>query len=844
MLYQVLIVLILAGGPLTKWVRGGNLSRPGDATVDFGQQIFPILSTSCYGCHGEVVQMHGLRLDHRSGALKGGDSGSPALIPGDSSGSHLIRYVSGGDPEIVMPPQGDRLTKTQVGLLRTWIDEGAHYTEVASTPKSLASRSSHWSFQPLLPPPVPEVDGADWVRNPIDAFILRKLEARGWKPSPAAKPAALLRRMHLDLIGLPPTLSEQENILGDPSPRRFDELVANLLQLPGYGERWGRHWLDLVRYAETNGYERDATKPLAWKYRDYVIRSFNQDKPYDRFILEQLAGDELADSSAETLVATGFNRLGPWDDEPADFPQDRFDQLDDIVRTTSEVFLGMTLGCARCHDHKFDPITQRDYYRMVAIFDGLQRPRRGRREQDLPIGTRQQLDRLATRQVEVAPLLEEINLLRQDFRISFLKSGQSKLPKDIVRAHLTDRKERTDEQKELAHKHLAQLTKEVVAALPPEILEKIHLLEEKIHALQAATPDLERGYFMHEPKLPGPTHLLLRGRASTPGPLVSPGIPSVLADLAPSFPKPAGTSLRRLTLAGWIASRQNPLTARVIVNRIWQFHFGAGLVPSPNDFGSIGQRPTHPKLLDWLANWFIEQGWSFKKLHHLIMTSNTYRMSKSSVAAYVEEDPENRLFWRFPYTRLEVEAIRDSVLAVSGRLNRKMFGPSMLPEVPQAALEGHPDPDKIWKPSEEAEASRRTIYAFIKRLMIIPMLEVLDFCDTSRSSAKRPVTIVAPQALTLFNSDFITHQSRYFSERLISEVGLDFNKLIERAYRLTLCRPPTQRERESMLNFLRREMEASLWESVKVNDRGEVRRAALQQMCRVMFNLNEFVYPD
>ncbi len=788
--------------------------------------------------------MHGLRLDHRPGALKGGESGTPALIPGNSGGSRLIGYVSGADPEIVMPPQGDRLSEKEIGLLRRWIDQGARYSEQAPADEVETGRSSHWSFQPVVPPAIPEVSNQDWVRSPIDAFVLKKLEERGWKPSAAANPRALLRRIYLDLIGLPPTLDEQDEILNDPSPQRFDQLVSELLKRPGYGERWGRHWLDLVRYAETNGYERDATKPSVWKYRDYVIRSLNQDKPYDRFILEQLAGDELPDRSAETFVATGFTRLGPWDDEPADFAQDRFDQLDDIVRTTSEVFLGMTLGCARCHDHKFDPITQRDYYSMVAIFDGLQRPRTGRREKDLPIGTREQLDRLAVRDAEISPLAEEIEHLREGFRKDFFKSGQSKFAEEVVQAFLTEPKKRTDEQKALVRKHFTESVTEIAAALPPKTLEKIHLLEQKIGILQKATPDLEHGYFMHEPKLPGPTHLLFRGRAATPGPMVSPRVPAVLADPEPDFPEPAATSLRRLTLARWVASRQNPLTARVIVNRVWQFHFGAGLVRSPNDFGAIGQRPTHPQLLDWLANWFVEQGWSLKKLHQLIMTSNSYRMSKSGLPLYHEQDPENRMLWRFPYTRLEVEVIRDSVLAVSGRLNRKMFGPSMLPQVPPAALEGHPDPDKIWKPSEEVEASRRTIYAFIKRLMIIPMLEVLDFCDTTRSSSKRTVTSVAPQALTLFNSDFTTRQSHYFAERLISEVGLDFDKLIQRAYRLTLCRPPTSRERESMLDFLRREMEASLWESTKVNDRGEVRRAALHQMCRVMFNLNEFVYPD
>ncbi len=842
---RVFAAAIFLGAVSSNFAGGQAPAAGADETVDFAQQILPILSKNCYGCHGQRVQIHGLRLDRRPDALQGGESGSAALVPGNSGESRLVRFVSGADPEIVMPPRGDRLSETQIGLLRTWIDQGAHYAEDASAHGSESGQLSHWSFQPLVRPPIPEVSDTDWVRNPIDAFVLEKLESRGWKASASAEPRALLRRMYLNLIGLPPTLQEQERVLDGPTPARFDQLVSALLQRPGYGERWGRHWLDLVRYAETNGYERDATKPNVWKYRDYVIRSFNHDKPYDRFIQEQLAGDELADSSAETLTATGFARLGPWDDEPADIEQDRFDQLDDIVRTTSEVFLGITIGCARCHDHKFDPITQRDYYGMVAVFNGLRRPRAGGRgEVDLPIGTREQLDRLTRREAKASPIAQKIKRLREDFRASFLRSGESALPEQVRQAFLTDPEERSDEQEDLATKHRSDLAREVAAALPSRILREIQILEDKISALRKTTPDLERAYFMNEPKLPGPTRLLLRGSAATPGSEVPPMVPAVLASPQPSFPAPAATSLRRLTLARWIASRNNPLTARVIVNRVWHFHFGAGLVRSPNDFGAMGHRPTHPELLDWLANWFMDQGWSLKKLHHLIMTSNSYRMNKSWHPVYGVADPENRLLWRFPYTRLEVESIRDSVLAVSGRLNRKMYGPSMFPAIQPAALEGHQDPDTIWKASEQKEASRRTVYAFIKRLMIIPMLEVLDFCDTSRSSSKRTVTSVAPQALTLFNGDFVTEQSRYFAERLMREVGPDFEQLIDRAYGLALCRPPTARERELMLDFVQREMEATLLESFEHPDRTQVHREALEQMCRVMFNLSEFVYPD
>ena len=816
--------------------------------VNFTAHIQPILKTRCYTCHGEQLQLRKLRLDRRADAIRGGESGIPAIVPGDSANSLLIHYVAGLDPDLVMPPEGDKLAPDEVGLLRAWIDQGAAYPGDAAELSTESTRpaSDHWAFQPVRRPSVPAVRSKTWVRNPIDAFVLAKLEQRGWRPSDPAKPRALLRRLYLDLIGLPPTLKEQQALLKDPSPESFDRLVGDLLQRPGYGERWARHWFDLVRYAETNGYERDNAKPHVWRYRDYVIRAFNRDKPYDRFIIEQLAGDEMEEVSPETLIALGYNRLGPWDDEPADFTQDRFDQLDDIVTTTSQVFLGLTLGCARCHNHKFDPLTARDYYGMVAIFDGLVRPQNGRTELDLPLGSRAELDEVAKVESRIGPLEEQIEALKRGYWPAFLRSGKSELDEESVKAFLTDAGKRSAEQERLVKRNSGRLKNEVGKNLPEELKSEIAGLKEAIAPLRESIPDLPRGYFLHEPSpRPPATHLLIRGSAHNPGPEVPPAVPVVLAAAQPRFPAPRRTSLRRLTLARWIADPSNPLTARVIVNRVWQHHFGEGLVRTPSNFGKIGQPPTHPKLLDWLARWFVDNGWSLKKLHRLILTSNTYRMSKQWKAQYGAEDPESRLLWRVPYTRLEVEAVRDSILAVTGRLNRKMYGPSMLPPIPAAALEGHSDPDKIWKASEEDEASRRTIYAFIKRSMVIPMLEVLDLCDTTRSTAKRAVTSVAPQALTLFNGDFVTEQVRYFAERLVWEVGLNSEKQIERAYSLALARPPTAAERARMTAFLNREADAWIGEpSGRPRDPAMARRHATEQMCRVILNLNEFVYTD
>jgi hypothetical protein len=641
----------------------------------------------------------------------------------------------------------------------------------------------HWSFQPLKKPAVPTVKRAGWVRNPIDAFVLDKLEERGWQPAAAVEPRILLRRLYFDLIGLPPTPEEVEAFVAawdgvsakrqaspairDPQSA-IERVVDRLLASPHHGERWSRHWLDVVRYAETNGYERDAAKPNIWRYRDHVIRAFNDDKPFDRFILEQLAGDELPDVNADSLIALGFNRLGPWDDEPADPQEDRFDQLDDLVNATSLAFLGLTMGCCRCHDHKFEPLTMHDYYRMVAIFNPLKRPQNGRTELDLPVGTRPELTKQAERDRRIAEVVKK-----------------------------------------------AMPGKPLPEAIAAEVAE-----------LKQATPDLPRGYFLHEPTpTPPETHLLLRGKAARPGPKVEPGFPAVLVDKQPWFPSPsANTSLRRLTLARWIASPQHPLTARVIVNRVWHWHFGEGLVRTPNDFGVMGQPPTHPELLDWLAATFIENGWSLKKLHRLIVTSNTYQMSKSANPAYAAKDPENQYLWRFPRKRLEVEAIRDAVLTVTQRLNRSMYGPSMYPEVPKEALAGNSDPDKIWKPFVEIEASRRTVYAHIKRSFVVPLLETLDLCDTTRPADKRQVTTVAPQALMLFNGEFVNRQAKYFADRLRREAGDDAAKQIERAYLLALGRRPSPTELTVMSEFLRRE--------------------SLEQLCRVVLNLNEFVYVD
>ena len=705
----------------------------------------------------------------------------------------------------------------------------------------------HWSFSPVTRPVVPAVKNRDWLRTPIDAFILTKLEKEDWHPNPPAERRDLLRRVFLDLTGLPPTIEEQDKFLADDSPAAFDQLLSDLLSRPSYGERWGRHWLDLVRYAETNGYERDGAKPSVWRYRDYVVEAFNSDKPYDRFILEQFAGDELPDASTESVIATGFHRLGPWDDEPADYEQDRFDQLDDIVRTTSQTFLGITLGCARCHNHKFDPFLAQDYYRFVAVLNTLKRPQAGRGDMDLPAGTIAQRAALMERDRQIDELQKQIAEVRDSIRSEFLASGKSQLSAEAVAALGLAADKRTQPQKELAAKHFAQLDAELLSALPSEKRQRVAELAAKITALHVATPDLPRAYFLTESiEPPPPTFLLLRGQASARGKEVQPAVPVVLTRQSATIANQStvhGTSGRRLAFARWMASSENPLTARVIVNRVWQYHFGDGLVRTPSDFGRIGEEPTHPELLDWLAHWFVhDANWSIKKLHRLILSSSTYQMSKADHPIYGLKDPRNVTFWKFPYRRLEVETIRDSMLVASGQLRRTIGGPGMYLESPPEVLAGNSDPNVVWPKFDEAASSRRTVYAFVKRSLVVPFLEVLDVCDTTRSTEVRNRTTIAPQALTMFNGDYVNRQARHFAERLIREAGNDASQQIDLAFRITLSRAPTKTELATLQGFLNND-------SINADRNpplspADARRLALEQVCRVILNLNEFVYSN
>jgi hypothetical protein len=698
-------------------------------------------------------------------------------------------------------------------------------------------------FAPPRRPPVPAVKDGRWLRNPLDAFILARLEAKGLAPSCRADRLRLLRRVTFDLTGLPPTLAEQDAFLADTRPDAYARVVERLLASPAYGERWAQHWLDLVRYAETDGFKEDALRPEAHKYRDWVVRALNADLPYDQFVRLQLAGDELAPDDPDALLATGYNRLWPDEYNAANLEQRRQEILDDTTDTAGLVFLGLTVGCARCHDHKYDPISQKEYYRLQAFFAPM-------RPIELPAADpaarRAHQARLAAWEAATATVRAEIDRLLEAKRQQLRESALQKFRREIQTAVRTPDGRRTPYQRLItlmAEKQMDRAAQAAPTKLKGADRKRYAELQRRLQAL-GRRPALPLALAVVDVDREGPpTHVLLGGDWRKPADRVRPGFPRALGDPAPDTRLPAGrrSSGFRSALARWLTRPDHPLTARVIVNRLWQHHFGAGIVATPSDFGAQGAAPTHPELLDWLACELVEKGWRLKHLHRLMVTSAAYCQDsrvdpkESAHVLALAVDRDNHLLWHARRRRLEGEALRDAVLVLSGELSRRMFGPSARPPLPSGLSK------YAWKPDERPEdRQRRSLYVLARRNLRYPLFDAFDGPDLHNSCGRRLTTTTAPQALLLLNGDFTLQRARRWAERLRRSCGADETALVRAACRAAWGRAPTAAETRLGRAFLTAQAERLH----KPAEPTGSREAALADFCHALLNTNEFLYVD
>jgi hypothetical protein len=724
-----------------------------------------------------------------------------------------------------------------------------------------AAARNYWAFRLPVQASLPEVSRP--FQNPIDRFLEAARQEKGLQPAPRAARLTLLRRAYLDLIGLPPSPAESAAFLADNAPDAWPRLIDRLLASPHYGERWGRHWLDVARYADSSGFEQDYDRPNAWRYRDYVIRAFNQDKPYDVFLKEQLAGDELETRTDDTLIATGFLRAGPRVAfREKDNPERRYEYLDDLIATTGRGVLGLTVQCARCHNHKFDPIPQKDYYSLVATFFGYV-------ETTYPLVPRAEAEAYDKKVQDInarqAALKAEIKKIDAPYETRLRLEAYQRFPEHVQRAIAKPEGERTAGEQLLAQQVIDQVTvsrQALARVLTPNDAARKKALDDRIAALEkerpkpipvaeivtdgdyrfapdgegdevigcpkCRIPDVPTGSFLHSG--PGryeapPSYLLLRGDPNVKGSVMKPGFVTAATYGNPPTeipPADGHTSGRRRALAEWLTSSQNPLTARVIVNRIWHHHFGRGIVATLDNFGKMGESPTHPELLDWLAVEFMHRGWSIKQMHRLIMTSEAYQMASAfEDAADREKDPQDQYLWRFRAQRLDAEVVRDTILAASGSINLAFGGPPVFPPLPKGLLTEASH--GIWKSEEDGpDVWRRSVYVYRKRGLAFPMFQVFDLPEQNVTSAARYVSTVPTQALTLLNDAFVLRQAQLFADRVKNEAGDDPAGQIDLAYRIALTRPPSQAELAMALDVTKNQ--------------------SLVDLTHVLLNVNEFVY--
>ena len=843
------------------------LPQPAGTQVDFQREIEPLLKQKCNNCHGPRQQMNGLRLDSRAAALQGGYSG-PAVKPGDSAGSRLVHMVAGIGIEknLIMPMGGERLTSAQVGLLRAWIDQGLEWPETdpaANQARSAETKhpmSEHWAFNPPVRPSLPTVNSETWVKNPIDRFVPAKLEAEGIAPSPEADRPTLIRRVSFDLIGLPPTPQEVDSFLGDQSPQAYERLVDRLLDSPHYGEKWARHWLDLARYADSDGYEKDMVRPHAWRWRDWVIKALNSNMPFDQFTIEQIAGDLLPNATMEQRIATGFHRNTLTNREGGiDLEEYRVEQVIDRVSTVGTAWLGLTLGCARCHDHKYDPLTQKEFYQLTAFFNtSVER----NIEVPLPhelgsyLQTKAEYDRKrrellwAYKVAEIQQWWEKKTLWAADhegmdpiYDISWDNLGNLMFDggQDVIRTHPAYR---TGKYRDLLTDHFVRFSLEPFGEKRYSEL-KFKELTAKLRKLKREYPRLTEAPIIVENPSPPKSHVLIRGDFRRPGIEVQPGTPAVLN------PMPADPAPSRLTLARWLVSKDNPLTARVTVNRLWQEYFGRGLVEPSVDFGTRSEPPTHPELLDWLATAFMDSGWDVKATHKLIVMSSVYRQSSNTRAALLSRDPDNRLLARQARLRLSAELVRDNALAVSGLLNRAVGGKSVRPPQPPGVLElAFGDNSEKWIESKGRDRYRRGLYIQFLRTAPYPQLLTFDAPNSLETCSVRERSTTPLQALNLLNDPVFFEAAQVFAARILREQTGTVGERVAYAYRLALGRSPTPEEEDRLLAFyeeqkalLRGDRDAieTLFPAADLEGVERSEAAAWVTVGRLLLNLDEFI---
>jgi mono/diheme cytochrome c family protein len=849
----LLIVLVIAAPALCA---GASASAP----VDFDRDVRPVLAANCFSCHGfdAKARQAGLRLDAREGALQRLPSGRTAIVAGKPDASELFRRVSAPAAQRMPPPySGKTLTPAQVATLRRWIEQGAAYAR-------------HWAFVPPQRPELPAVKNAGWAMNPIDRFILARLEERGLRPSPPADRVTLIRRVSLDLTGLPPTIAEVQAFLADTKPGAYERVVDRLLQSPHYGEIWARHWLDVARYADSNGFSIDAPRSI-WKYRDWVIDAFNRDMPFDRFAIEQLAGDMLPAATLEQRIATGFHRNTPFNQEGGiDLEQFRVESVVNRVNTTATAFLGLTLGCSQCHDHKFDPFTQKEYYRLYAFFNNADEP-------DLELATPEEIARRDALRTGTTALQQELN--------RYLKSFLPELPQWEQSLTAEARQSLPDEVRTLLEMVAEKRTEsQQLTLLRAFKAEDAGYKERAARVADAGKrlPALPTTLVMRERPTPRESYIQIQGDFTRKGEVVTPGVPAVLHSL------PTGPAApNRLDFARWLTDPRNPLTARVKVNRIWQQYFGRGLVETENDFGTQGTRPSHPELLDWLAVEFMARsdarpsvlgarldteptglvgaehrapstehqasdpyacGWSMKAMHRLIVTSAAYRQSSGFRPELQRADPRNLLLGRQARLRLDAEVVRDVALASSGLLSPKIGGPSVFPPQPEgvAALT---QVKRAWVVSAGEDRYRRGMYTFFFRSAAHPALTVFDAPESVGTCTRRNRSNTPLQALTLLNDEGFFELSQALAARVLKEAPASDAARVRYLFRLCLAREPGAVESRRLLALLAQERaglatspeDARAIAAAAAEGTDAADLAAWTLVARVVLNLDEFI---